>query len=302
MAVVIATCGRPDSLERTLESLAAANRPPALTEVIVAENGGAQGAAAVVKRLSDRLPVRHILRDEGNKSGALNAALDACTCDFVYFMDDDVRIAPEAVETYSEAAARYGPGHHFSGPLVAEWEVEPPDWLKRYLPGSARGWDEGDEEIYYDRPYFIGSNWAAFRSDVLAAGGFDERIGPGSPTGAIGDEMELQRRLLDAGGRGVYLPGARVWHDVPANRCDFPWAVGRRRLEGRTYGVLGWPMLDGLAPSGVRGRLDLAVLDVKVWIARRLGWTDERRAWLETTRARTRGYLEGRKVRRRHFP
>jgi glycosyltransferase involved in cell wall biosynthesis len=272
-----------------------------VVEVIVAENGGAHGAADVVELLAPRfgrVELRHLLLEDGNKCRALNAALAATRADLICFFDDDVLIAEEAIEAYVDAATRYGPGHQFSGPLVPDWEREPPEWLMRYLPPSAKGWYHGNEERYFDEPYFIGSNWAAFGADILRVGGYDERIGPGSRSGAIGDEMELQQRLLDAGSRGVYLPRASIRHHVPADRCDFRWAVGRQRVEGRTYAILGWPPHGGPIDTGVRGRLALASLDLKVLVARGLGWPDERRAWLETRRAKLRGYLEGTRFRR----
>ena len=44
---------------------------------------------------------------------------------------------------------------------------------------------------------FMGTNWAAFAGDLVAAGGFDTRLGPGGTTGAAGQETEAQRRLRD---------------------------------------------------------------------------------------------------------
>lgn len=297
-AVVIATARRERLLRRTLESLATAGLPEALKEVLVVENGGAHGARAVAEQFAGRLPIRYLFENEGNKCKAMNLALEQSVADLVYFLDDDVRVDEGAPETYVEAAGRYGPGHHFSGPLVADWEEEPAEWLKPYLPASAIGWDKGESERFYDKPHFIGSNWAAFRDDMLAVGGFSEHIGPGSPLGAIGDEMELQQRLLDAGGRGVYLPSARVWHHVPRSDCDFAWARKRQRTTGRTYGVLGWPPEGGPIPEGLAGYARLAVLTLKVTVARALGWSEQRRAYLEMTRARTSGYLAGRRISR----
>lgn len=300
-AVVIPTSRRTDLLARTLTSLAAARLPDAVADVLVVENGGAHGAAGVVELLGPRfgrVRLRHLLIEDASKCRALNAALAETGADVVSFFDDDVLIAEEAIEAYVDAAARYGPKHHFSGPLVPDWEGEPPEWLKRYLPPSAKGWYHGDEEHYIDRPSFIGSNWAAFRADILRVGGYDERIGPGSRSGAIGDETELQQRLLDAGSRGVYLPRASVRHHVPADRCDFPWAVERQRVEGRTCAILGQPPRGGPIDTGMRGRLALASLDLKVLVARGLGWTDERRARLEIRRAEVRGYFEGTRFQR----
>ena len=299
IAVVIATHRRSTLLRRTLESLAAPRRPEMLREVLVVENGGAHGARTIVEAFAGRLPVRYLLLEDGNKCRALNLGLAEASSELICFFDDDVRLAESIVETYADAGLRYGRGHHFSGPLVAEWETPPPDWLLPWLPPSARGWDKGEDECFYDEPHFIGSNWAAFREDVLAVGGFDERIGPGSPTGAIGDERDLQERLLAAGGRGVYLPDARVWHHVPTGRIDFEWTRHRQYVTGFTCGLMGWPLERGVDPTGVSGGLRQAVKAAKIAVAKILGWGEERRAWLEMTHALGRGYRDGRRARRR---
>ncbi len=294
--VVIATCRRERLLRRTLESLSSARLPASLTQVRIVENGSRGGAEEVCDAFSSLLPVSYAFQQEGNKSRALNRALADSRADLICFLDDDVRVERSWLAAYADAAERYGPSHHFAGPVLPDWQEKPPDWLIRYLPPSARGWYHGDEERYYDRPHFIGSNWAAFRRDILSVGGFAEHIGPGSEAGAIGDEMELQQRMLDAGGRGVYLPDARIWHHVPSADCDFDWARRRQHRTGLTYGVLGWIPPEGPIPTGLGGGWRLSVLAAKVAVARFLGWSDQRRAHLEMRFARTRGYLKGRRL------
>jgi glucosyl-dolichyl phosphate glucuronosyltransferase len=298
MGVVIATARRERLLRETLDSLASARLPATFQEVLVVENGARGGTQEVVESFAPRLPVRYMFVPAPNKCRALNHALREAAAPFIYFLDDDVRLDADAVEAYADAAARYGPGHHFSGPLVPAWEVEPHDWLKGYLPRSATGWDHGDREKYYDKPDFIGSNWAAFRADMLAVGGFSEDIGPGTPSGAIGDESELQQRLLDAGGRGVYLPAARVWHHVPRSDCSFDWARDRQHRMGVTYGFLGWPPEWGPIPPGLAGWWQLGLRMAKVSVARALRWSEERRVYVEMTGAYARGYLKGRRLAR----
>ena len=79
---------------------------------------------------------------------------------------------------------------------------------------------------------YLGCNWAAFTGDLRAAGGFDANFGPGSPTGATGQEAEMQERLLARGVRQVDVPDALVWHYVPEERstlrvADPPEVPGR---------------------------------------------------------------------------
>lgn len=299
-AVIIATAGRGPLLRRTLESLIDAAHSASLVELRVVENGGRRGAETVLEKVSSRFPVQYMYREEGNKARALNAAVEACRGEFICFFDDDVEVEEGNLRAYIDAAQRYGAGHHFAGPLFPDWEAEPPEWLKPYLPPSVTGWYHGGEERFYDEPHFIGSNWAAFRADVLHVGGFLPLVGPGSASGTVGDEMEIQRRLLDAGGRGVYVPAAVARHQVERSACDFEWARVRQRRTGRTYGILGWPM-EGPERAGRPGWGRVGLLAAKVLVARTLRWSPERRAHLEMTLARSHGYLEGRAMRRREL-
>ena len=53
----------------------------------------------------------------------------------------------------------------------------------------------------------------AIRRSVLEqVGGFDEAMGPGSPRGAIAEDVDLYDRILCAGLRGRYDPSVQAWH------------------------------------------------------------------------------------------
>ena len=76
----------------------------------------------------------------------------------------------------------------------------------------------GGAETDFDRPDFLGFNWAASASDLIRMGGFNEERGPG--TVSRGQETDMQERMLKDGMRGRYLPDALVWHYVPRARCS----------------------------------------------------------------------------------
>jgi hypothetical protein len=75
-----------------------------------------------------------------------------------------------------------------------------------------------------------GGNFAAHRDLLLRYGGWDERLGPGSP-GRAAEDAELLYRILRAGGVIRYEPAAVVRHE---------WQTWERRLATRSsygYGV-----------------------------------------------------------------
>ncbi|MGW8268751.1 MAG: glycosyltransferase family 2 protein, partial [Longimicrobiales bacterium] len=166
------------------------------------------------------------------KSHALNAALEALPDQLVVFLDDDVRFEPDLFEHYHAFGVERGPGTFFGGPVACDYEVEIPEWLLEFLPASVRGWTLGSEVQEVVEPGLLGFNWAAFVSDLKEAGGFDPRFGPGSPTGATGQESEMQTRLMARGATGLFLPGARVWHYVRAFQADPAWCLRRNFRTG----------------------------------------------------------------------
>jgi GT2 family glycosyltransferase len=62
-------------------------------------------------------------------------------------------------------------------------------------------------------------NLAARRATLLAVGGFDERLGPGTPYPAAEDN-DLGHRLLEAGHQITYEPRATVHHRAWRSRSE----------------------------------------------------------------------------------
>ena len=121
--------------------------------------------------------------------------------------------------------------------MEIDYEAEPPQWLKAYLPGSACGWSYAPEDCNGEPPLFLGANWAAFKTDLEVVGFFDESVGPGATSKAVGQETEMQIKLREAGVRPVYVPDAKVWHYVPAERCSPEWTLKRAYRNSVSFGM-----------------------------------------------------------------
>ena len=291
LTVLIPSHGRPTLLGRTLASVAACARPPGYARCLVVENGPAAGAEAVVAAAAAACPeaaFAYLHHGRANKSAALNAALDGVPDGHLaVFLDDDVRLAPGALVAYAEAAGARGGGAFFGGPTESDFEARPPDWLLPLLPASVRG--VGEAELA-EMGYFLGANWAAWVSDLRGAGGFDPNFGPGSPTGARGQESEMQRRLGQAKMTAVFVPEAVVWHYVPRERSSPSWAVQRMYRSGLGNGAL--------ARRGAGSRMVRLGVHTIVKAVPRLGVSYLTRSTSDRTRAKAElaywaGYLRG---------
>ncbi len=236
MSVVIPTCDTGPNLSRTLKSLRDCELPSNLRQVVVVENGGGQNLAKLVENFEYPFEMKYINIPEGNKNLALNTGLSECDQDFVVFFDDDIRLHPQCLKEYSRISRENNNGVFVAGNCGVDYELHPPQWMLEYLPASAVGWSKGINECELDGPEALGFNWGAFTEDIAKAGWFDESIGPGTIL-SIGDESEMQMRLLQLGVKGIYLPKAKVWHWVPQDKCSTEWALRRAKVHATYKGV-----------------------------------------------------------------
>jgi hypothetical protein len=239
ITVLLAAAGQPQLVQRTLQSLAACEKPSTYRGALVVENGPPCGIEQVVRaRPRDEL-VRYHYVPEPNKSHALNVALTMLDQGLIFFTDDDVRLDQQVLMAYARGSWGVRGGEFYGGPLAVDYEDgEPPAWLKAYLPKTAQGWKlPASEQTRVAARTFLGPNWAAFAQDLWSIGGFEPRLGPGAPTGSTGQETDAQHRLLAAGVKAFYLPDALAWHFVRGKCCTPKWIVERAYRHGLEWGI-----------------------------------------------------------------
>ena len=103
--VLIATYDRDTLLERTLRTLAAAERPDGFESIYVVENGPPGGAEGICRRMAAELPIRFHHIEQSGKSRANQWAIEQIRTGFVIFFDDDVRVDPRTLVAYAAAAS-----------------------------------------------------------------------------------------------------------------------------------------------------------------------------------------------------
>lgn len=258
-AIIIPTFKRPAFLERVLTSLSQCAYPPGV-EIHVVENGPVSGAEEVCRNHSVEGRVRYLYSPIAGRSKAINHAVERSDADFFIFFDDDIQVPEDMVAAYVSAATRYGRGHFFGGPLIPDAESECPPHLVPYLPRSAIGWSHGEKEVEIaatDFEFFFGANWAVFKADLEKTGLFSEELGVTSEKiSPVGEEGELQQRLIAGGAKAIYLPGAVIHHFVPRECYTVGW-VWHRNFR---LGVTDWIMTYG--PMKARRR----IFGIPAWI------------------------------------
>lgn len=234
MHLLIPTHNRPQKLRALLDSISAADHIELIDTVHIIENGS-KVADEVARLYQERLPIKYIHLEEGNKSKALNTAIDHIPEDaLLLFFDDDIKIDPNVLNRFKTISKQFGSGHFFSGGLRADYEEQPAKEVQAYLPRSARNYDiaKGKDYLVFENYFeFLGANFACYRSDLMAAGGFSPEFGPGSKSGARGQETDAQYRMAANGVKAVAIGNALVDHWVPRKFVQPEWIIERIYLS-----------------------------------------------------------------------
>lgn len=224
ITVGVATLGRPDGLVRCLQGLAAQTAPPA--ELIVVDQAPSEEARAAVE--SGPLPAaRYLEQPRLGLSASRNLALESARAPILAVTDDDCVPDPDWLAAVAEAVDRPPGAAAVTGPILPLGDGAPGTYAIS-LRDSATPLDYSGRVI----PWSVGSggNFAARTSVLRDCGGWDERLGTGSP-GQAAEDADLFYRLLRAGVVVRYEPGAVVRHE---------WQTRARRLATRSsygYGV-----------------------------------------------------------------
>lgn len=233
-SVIFTTYNQPEWLEKTLLGFAAQDRQD--FEVIVADDGSGPATRHCIERLQRQLPlpVRHLWQaDRGfRKCRALNLAVRMSASDYLIFTDGDCIPRRDFVSTHLRLRE---PGRFLSGgyhklPQATSRAIQADDirsgrcfdvaWLRaRGMPASRRDLKIGAgprlarllDEVSPARASWNGHGASAWKRDILAANGFDERMGYG------GQDREFGERLENAG-----IRGKRIRHRASALHLDHP--------------------------------------------------------------------------------
>jgi glycosyltransferase involved in cell wall biosynthesis len=222
-SLIVATLGRSSEIGALLESLLAQGRDD--LEVIIVDQNADDRVAPVLQPYAARLPITHLRSAIRNANHARNLGLRQARGEIVTFPDDDC-LYPPGVLTRVDAAFRAAPSLGvLTGPAAS-----PEGGL-----GSGR-WREESGAIDLTNVWtsVIEFNLFLPRPLMLALGGFDERLGPGTRWGSA-EGNDLVCRAMAGGAVAQYDAGLRIIH--PDKRLT-EVAVSRAASYGRGLGFV----------------------------------------------------------------
>lgn len=226
ISIAICTRDRASALAQTLESMRSVEVPADVhAEVLVIDNNSTDETPKLTQQTHiPQFALRHIVEPRPGVAHCRNRAIRESRSAVILYADDDVRPEPDWLRAHLSA---------FANPDVAAvqgrsqlaFESEPPAWYDPACHGAPGLVDRGTEPIFpYEKP-LITLN-AAVRADVARhVGGFHTMLGPGRA--GVYEDDDFSLRLMRAGYRQRYEPGALVTHVLPGERLTA--AALRRR-------------------------------------------------------------------------
>lgn len=228
-SVIICTRNRQHALGDCLASVvAAADRAaPGSVELIVVDNASEDGTSACIEAFAASSPIRVCLLQEARKglSFARNTGMDAAAGDYLIFTDDDCRLALDYFTDLARHCAAKGQGSVLGGrvdlgdpsdaPITIRTETKPALYVENHPPGG----------------FVQGCNMVIPRRIVWRVGGFDTRLGAGSPLHSAEDSDYLVR----AHGLGIpveYVADMQVFHFHGRRTSDAIHALARNYQIG----------------------------------------------------------------------
>lgn len=212
-------------MSRCLTAIEGGSRRP--DALLVIDQAPSEAARRRVEASS--LPAaRYVEQGLCGLAASRNLGLELAGSDVVAFTDDDVVPEPTWVEGIMAPLRRDPVPDVVTGPVLALGPDAPGLYAvserlrltPSYHTGRVIPWHAGS-----------GGNFSARRALLIENGGWDERLGVGSP-GLAGEDIELLYRLMRAGALVRYEPAALVRHERQswerrlATRYSYSFGIG----------------------------------------------------------------------------
>jgi GT2 family glycosyltransferase len=224
--LIVPTLERPELLLDLLRSVAAGQDRP--DEIVVIDQSARCTGDVEALAASTGLVIAHVHAPFRGVSRARNAGVRRAAHDRLVFVDDDVLVDPGWCAAIRAALARDAAAV-VTGRVDAGAPEEPGAFTTSTIEDDEprRHTTPGDVDVLYT------GNCGLSRATFELVGGFDERLGPGTPYPSAEDN-DLAHRLLAAGVAIVYEPAAIVRHRAWRPRTD---AIGVRWRYGLGQGA-----------------------------------------------------------------
>jgi GT2 family glycosyltransferase len=217
-SVIICSRNRERLLLDTVRSILSGNHLP--TEIVIVDQSDQPSMQLATLCSSAACEIRYIWSNERGVSIARNRGVAEARHELLVLTDDDMIAPADWFATLARALLRGGADVVVTGKVLATQ----PEALGGFAPSVIQS---DESKVYKGRTpadVLYTGNMAIYRALLERMGGFDKRLGPGTPFPAAEDN-DLGFRLLEMGFQIHYEPRALLYHRS--------WRAGEEYLQCR---------------------------------------------------------------------
>lgn len=210
LSLIIPTYNGADKVGRVLKSVRCQSQMP--DEVLVVVDGSTDNTLEVLHVLQSEFNFRIIQRSNGGRSRVRNTGAKEATGDILLFIDDDMELGPECVQTHRHHHERHV-GSILTGSQIIPEGTEYSDF-QNYRAYLTRQWSDDLNGTGPDAggaravDFITAANFSIAKEDFFRLGAFDELL-------TDGEDFDLSYKARLEGIKMFYNPSAfGLHHDV----------------------------------------------------------------------------------------
>ena len=239
ISIAICTWNRSRLLRKTLEQFRRIKTDDRFTwELIIVNNCSTDDTVEVINEFTAELPIKSVYEPILGHARSRNHAINAADGDYLIWTDNDVLVSRDWLVAYFLAFIKEPEIVFFGGPILPEFESPCPAWIEatwEKCKGVYATRMLGDEPIDLTSqrlPY--GANFA-IRMDAQRNCLFDTALGRQGNDLLGGEEIQMLRKISTQGGRGRWVPDAKLKHVIPEERTTIEYVkryfVGQGKIN-----------------------------------------------------------------------
>lgn len=199
LTVAVCTYNRAAWLIDTVEGLSRQRCDFSKIEVLIINNNSSDNTATVISDAINKypdIPISGFVETRQGLSHARNKALEEAKSEYVLYIDDDVYLPDNFLESWIRFLAQNRGISAAGGPINVHFDDGQPTWFPMLLAqmlGYHRPYTSNKR--YSDTLYPHGGNMVVHRNLALQINGFDPRLGRTGKNLAGGEEKDFFNRL-----------------------------------------------------------------------------------------------------------
>ena len=233
ISVVVCTYNRSDLLAGCLESLCNQNLDKACYEIIVVDNNSKDDTPQVVNSFLHFDNIRYVLERKPGLSYARNRGTIEAVGEYVAFIDDDAKAAPNWLEVVYNLLCSITPKLDcLGGPCHPFFLIQRPAWFKDQY--EVRGFGISPRFLLFNE-FLSGSNMIWNKFSLMKIGMFDVNLGVIENQLRLGEETAAFMKLwaLSTPPLLYYSPDLVVFHLVPEFKMSVSYRLKRKFAQGQ---------------------------------------------------------------------